>query len=235
MVGDTGFSGWKNGMEQSFFVFDRIDVTVGPEEVLKQLGYPRADSAGAGFRQRVEVELNEALRLIEPRGAYLLVDGARRTGLELFAGAEKMAPALATIGPGVEARARTLVKDQQGAGALIVDAVGTIAVEKAADFIEGRIREHFAGQGWYVSRRYAPGYCGWDLKAQRELLGHFPDTLGVELTEGCLMVPEKSLSFVCLLDREGDFAWVKMGNCKVCRQEECSYRLHQYRPHSRGK
>ena len=48
MVGDAGFSGWKNGMEQSFLVFDRIDVPVGPEEVLKQSGYPRADSAGVG-------------------------------------------------------------------------------------------------------------------------------------------------------------------------------------------
>ncbi len=222
-------------MEQSFFVFDRIDITVGPEEVLKQLGYPRSDSAGAGFRKRVEVELTEILRLIEPRGAYLLVEGAHRTGLELFAGAEKMVPALATVGPGVEARARSLVEDQQGAGALIVDAVGTIAAEKTADFIEGRIREHLTGQGWRVSRRYAPGYCGWDLKAQRELLDCFPDTLGIELTDSCLMVPEKSLSFVCLLDREGDFDWVKVGNCKVCGQKECSYRLHQYRSGSQGE
>ncbi|MCD6395020.1 MAG: hypothetical protein J7M40_16140, partial [Planctomycetes bacterium] len=130
-------------MEQSFFVFNRVDVTVGPEEVLKQSGYPRADSAGAGFRKRVEVELTEVLRLIEPKGAYLLVDGARRMGLELFAGAEKVVLALATIGPAIETRARTLVKDQQGAGALIVDAVGTIAAEKTADFIEDRIREHF--------------------------------------------------------------------------------------------
>lgn len=235
MVSYADLSGRKNGMEQSFFVFNRIDVTVGPEEVLKQSGYPRADRAGAGFRKRVEAELPAVLRLIEPRGAYLLVDGARRMGLELFADAEKVVLALATIGPAIETRARTLVKDQQGAGALIVDAVGTIAAEKAADFIEGRIREHFTGQGWRVSRRYAPGYCGWDLKAQRELLAHFPDTVGVELTDGCLMLPEKSLSFVCLLGREGDFDWVKVGNCKVCRQEECSYRLHQYRPDSRGE
>ncbi len=235
MVGDAGFSGWKNGMEQSFFVFDRIDVTVGVEEVLKQSGYPRADRAGAGFRKRVEAELPAVLRLIEPRGAYLLVDGARRTGLELFADAEKVVWALATIGPAIETRARTLVKDQQGAGALIVDAVGTIAAEKAADFIEGRIREHFAGQGWCVSRRYAPGYCGWDLTAQKELLAHFPDTLGIDLTDSCLMLPEKSLSFVCLLGRESDFDRVKVGNCKVCRQEECSYRLHEYRPDSQSE
>ncbi len=235
MVGCVDLSGRKNGMEQSFFVFNRIDVTVGPEEVLKQSGYPRADSAGAGFRKRVEVELTEVLRLIEPRGAYLLVDGARRMGLELFADAEKVVLALATVGPAIETRARTLVKDQQGAGALIVDAVGTIAAEKAADFIEGRIREHFRGQGWRVSRRYAPGYCGWDIKAQRELLAHFPDTVGIELTDSCLMLPEKSLSFVCLLGREDDFDWVKVGNCKVCGQEECSYRFHEYRPDSQGE
>ncbi len=235
MVGFVDFSGWKNGMEQSFFVFDRIDVTIGPEEVLKQLGYPCADSASAKIRKRIEVELPEALQLIEPTGAYLLVNANPGPGLELFAGAEKMVLALATAGPAIEARARSLVNAQQGASGLIVDAVGTLAAEKAADFIESRIREDFTRQGFKISRRYAPGYCGWDIKAQRKLLDCFPDTLGIELTDSCLMLPEKSLSFVCLLDREGDFDWVKMGNCRICRQEECSYRLHQYRPDSRGE
>ncbi len=222
-------------MEQSFYVFDPIDVTIGLEEVFEQLGCPRVESARMGLRQRVEIELAESLPLIQPRGAYLIVDRASRTGLDLFADSEKMIVAVATIGPELEARARSLGNDQRGAGAMIVDAVGTVAAQKAADFIEGRIREHFKGQGWHVSRRYAPGYCGWDIRAQRELLAHFPQTLDIELTDGCLMVPEKSLSFVCLLDREGDFDWVKVGNCRICRQEECSYRLHQYQLDPKGQ
>ena len=235
MVGFVDFSGWKNGMEQSFFVFDRIDVTIGPEAVLKQLGYPCADSASAKFRKHIEVELPEALQLIEPTGAYLLVNGTGGPKLELFAGAEKMVLALATAGPAIEARAGSLVNAQHGASGLIVDAVGTLAAEKAADFIESRIREDFTRQGWHVSRRYSPGYCDWDIKAQKELLACFPDTLGIELTDSCLMLPEKSLSFLCLLGREGDFDWVSVGNCKICGRKGCSYRLHQYGRDSQGE
>jgi hypothetical protein len=222
-------------MERSFFLFDRIDVTIGLDEVLKQLGYPCADSANANIRKRVEVELTEALRRITPKGAYLLVDDVQATGLELFAAAEKMVLGLATAGAAIEAMARSLVNDHQGASGLFVDAVGTLAAEKAADFIESRIREDFTCQGWHVSRRYSPGYCDWDIKAQKELLACFPDTLGIELTDSCLMVPEKSLSFLCVLDRQGDFDWVAVGNCRICGRKGCSYRLHRYGRDSQGE
>lgn len=215
-------------MEPDFLLFDRIDVSIGLEEVLRQLGYPCADSASAKFRKLAETELSEALQLIKPRGQYLLVDETPATGLELFAKAEKLVLGLATAGAAIGAKARDLVNDQQGASGLVVDAVGTLAAEKAADFVEERIREEFTGQGWHVSRRYAPGYCDWDIRAQKELLGCFSDTLGIELTDSCLMVPEKSLSFLCVLDGKGDFDWVDVGNCKICAREECSYRLHQY-------
>ncbi len=215
-------------MEQRFFLFDRIDVTIGLEEVLMQLGYPCADSASAKLRKRVEDELSEALQLIKPKGAFLIVDDTEATGLELFAGAQKMVPGLVTAGGAIGAKASSLVNDQKGASGLIVDAVGTLAAEKAADFIESKIREDFTGQGWHVSRRYSPGYCDWDIKAQKELLGCFPDTMGIKLTDSCLMLPEKSLSFLFVLGREDDFDWVPVGNCKICGREECSYRLHQY-------
>ena len=112
---------------------------------------------------------------------------------------------------------------------LIADAAGTVAAERTADFVERRIRRHFTSSGWKVSRRYAPGYCGWDIKAQSDIFAHFPDTLGIELTEGCLMVPEKSLSFVSLLSKGGDFKAIKVGNCKNCKQERCPYRLTPYK------
>jgi hypothetical protein len=216
-------------MEEGFFVFDPISVKIDPDEVIRQLGYSCADDVSAKIRKRVEQEMAQALRFIEPKGAYVVLDQSRRQGFELFSGAERIVLALATIGPAVETEARKLVEMHQSTRGLIVDAAGTVAAEQTADFVENRIRRHFTSSGWKISRRYAPGYCGWDVAAQKDIFAHFPDTLGIELTDGCLMVPEKSLSFVSLLSKDGDFSAIKVGNCRDCKQERCPYRLAPYK------
>lgn len=222
-------------MKQNFFVLDKIPVQVNPEDVVKQLGYPHAESVPSAVRKKVNTRIAGTLPLIEPKAAYLTLKQVSRKEFEPFAGAEAIVLALATIGEAVESRAGELVNSQQGAAALIVDAIGTIAVEQVADFLERKIRRHCAGCGWKVSRRYAPGYCGWNIQAQREIFSHFPDTLGIKLTAGCLMIPEKSLSFVCLLSRNGDSSMVRVRQCRQCKQKDCPYRSEPYKnPHLPG-
>jgi len=193
------------------------------------LGYSHPDDVSPRLRKRIEQETIQVLRLIEPKGAYFVLDRSRRRGLELFARAERIVLALATIGPAVELRTRKMLEMHQPTRGLIADAAGTVAAERTADFVEHRIRRHFTSSGWKISRRYAPGYCGWDITAQRDIFTHFPSTLGIELTEGCLMIPEKSLSFVSLLSKGGDFKAIKVGNCRNCKQERCPYRLASYK------
>jgi hypothetical protein len=215
-------------MKKAFLVLDTIPIKVRLEEVLKQLGYRREGSVPPITRKKVETQISETSGLIEPKGAYLRLSGVPQSGFELFTGAEGIILALATIGPKVETRAAELVNTRRAADGLIVDAVGTVAVERTADFVEAKVRRDCAGLDWKVSRRYAPGYCGWEMESQKEIFSHFHDTLGIKLTSGCLMIPEKSLSFVCLLSREGDFSLVKVGNCKRCRQEDCPYRSEPF-------
>lgn len=193
------------------------------------MGYSHADDVSPRLRKRIEQETAQVLRLIEPKGAYFVLDRAWRQGLALFAGAERIVLALATIGPAVELRARKMLEMHQSTNGLIADAAGTVAAERTADFVEHRIRQRFTSSGWKISRRYAPGYCGWDITAQRDIFAHFPGTLGIKLTDGCLMVPEKSLSFVSLLSKGGDFSTIKVGNCRDCKQERCPYRLAPYK------
>jgi len=215
-------------MEEYFFGPDRIPVQVSLEDVLVQLGYPRGAHVSPNLQKKVRVEMTETLQLIEPKGAYLRLEGEKQKGFELFSGAEGIVLALATIGGAVECRAKQLINTEQGAAALIVDAIGTVAAEQTADFVERRIRQDFTNSGWKVSRRYAPGYCGWKMEAQREIFSHFPDTLGIKLTSSCLMIPEKSLSFACLLSKSGDFSMIKIGDCRLCKQKACSYRSEPY-------
>jgi hypothetical protein len=216
-------------MKEDFFVLDTIPLKVRPKDVLKQLGYPDKRSVPPATRKKVDAEIGETQSLIEPEGAYLRLEGVPEKGFELFSGAEGIILALATIGAKVEHRARQFVKTERAAKGLIVDAIGTVAVEQTADSLERKIHEDCANFGWKVSRRYAPGYCGWKIEAQKQIFSHFSDTLGIKLTNSCLMIPEKSLSFVCLLSREGDFSKIKVGRCKRCRQKDCPYRSEPYK------
>ena len=215
-------------MEQDFTILDNIVLQLTVQEVLRQLGYPPRSRVPAAVREKVRLQIAETQELLEPRGAYLRLGKAPQKGFEPFSRAEGIVLALATIGDALERRAKELVDRQQGAAGLIVDAIGTIAVERTADFLENEVRQDCARCGWEVSRRYAPGFCGWKMEAQREIFRCLPNTLGVALTGGCLMIPEKSLTFVCLLSGDGDFSGIRIGDCAKCRQEACPYRLESY-------
>jgi len=219
---------WKDWMKEDSLVLDEIAVRVSPKDVLKQLGYPQAACLSSSVEEKVRVQITETVPLMQPKGTYLRLQAAGQKGFELFSGAEGMVLALATIGGAVEQRARELVNMERGATGLIVDAIGTVAVEQTADLLERKIHQDFAGAGWNVSRRYAPGYCGWRIEAQAQILSSFSDTLGINLTCSCLMIPEKSLSFACLLSRSGDFSMIKVKECRRCKQDACSYRSEPY-------
>lgn len=221
-------------MESEFFIFDSIDIDISQDEVLAQLGYPSSNSASARVRKRLKLELDKGIPLIEPKGAYLLVD-AEKTALAPFVHPGKMVLALATAGKPIGDRAAKLVKSKLAASGSIADAIGTIAAEKTADFIESEIRRKFTAKGCRISRRFAPGHCNWGIQDQMPLLSCFPDTLGISLTQSCLMIPEKSLSFLCLINNTGDFDWVKLGNCRHCDSLNCTYRQHRLSGDSQDK
>ena len=215
-------------MQENFFVLDTIPLKVTLKNVLAQLGYPQGPRLSPSLQEKVKLQMTETVQLVEPKGAYLKLEGEKQKGFELFSGVDGIVLALATIGGAVERRAGQLISTDQGAAGLIVDAIGTVAAEQTADFLERKIRQDFTNLGWNVSRRYAPGYCGWKIEAQRDIFNCLPDTLGVKLTGGCLMIPEKSLTFACLLSRTGDFSMIKVKDCRQCNQQACSYRLQRY-------
>ena len=219
-------------MKKNFFPLNTIPLKVTLKNVLAQLGYPEGARLSTSLQAKIKLQMAEMLQLIEAKAAYLRLEGEKQKGFELFSGAEGIVLALATVGGAVERRAAQLIRMDQGAAALIVDAIGTVAAEQTADLVERRIRQDFTDSGWMVSRRYAPGYCGWKVEAQRDIFSHFPDTLGIKLTDSCLMIPEKSLSFACLLSRSGDFSMIRVADCRLCKQEACSYRSEPYEAQS---
>lgn len=106
--------------------------------------------------------------------------------------------------------------------AYIVDAIGSLTVEKAMDKIQHDLKLKADVWQMEISNRYSPGYCNWHLSSQKALFGLIGENpSGVSLTDSCLMEPIKSVSGIIGIGKE-----VKRREygCVVCQNENCIYR-----------
>jgi len=103
---------------------------------------------------------------------------------------------LVTIGDGLEKLAEWHDREGRIAVALITHVYGSAAVEAAADAVNAMIRTDVEKEGLFCSRRFSPGYGGWNVDEQQWMVPRLDgDTLGVTLTAGCMMIPRKSVTF----------------------------------------
>jgi hypothetical protein len=124
-----------------------------------------------------------------------------------------------TAGAGFSAWSSKLMRERDHVQAYFVDALGSEAVEKAADWVEARIIDWSAERGRGTTNRYSPGYCGWSVAEQHNLFSLLPpDFCGVKLTESALMQPEKSVSGIVGIG--GSVERLDYG-CKICTLEHC--------------
>ena len=127
----------------------------------------------------------------------------------------------ATLGLEFERFARTeSLRDP--AAALIADACGSALIEAVCDSVEDHARSLV---GKPFSRRISPGYGAWSLEAQPALL-HLLDAeraIGITLTEGCMMLPQKSVTGLVLFS---DTPIPNVPNsCAGCAaRTDCKYR-----------
>jgi hypothetical protein len=145
-----------------------------------------------------------ALEVVRPARVWRRVDWPKTDGA--FGASLKLARHLngchavylvcGTLGTGFDALLRR-VSVKSAADALVLQAVGTAAIEEWMDGIEESIKSELL-PGEALVRRYSPGYGDFPLEAQRALLGILdtPRTIGVSLTDTLLMTPSKSVSAV---------------------------------------
>lgn len=106
--------------------------------------------------------------------------------------------------------------------AYIIDAIGSMSVERAMDRIHRDLGEEQAARGLKITNRYSPGYCNWPLRDQRllfDFVGENPT--GIVLSESCLMHPIKSVSGIIGI---GQKARRRAYGCVICQNKTCIYR-----------
>jgi hypothetical protein len=104
---------------------------------------------------------------------------------------------IATIGDGIEKEIKRLTDENHLAGAYILDAMGSLAVESVVEKFYQRMSAKYRAEGRGVALRFSPGYCDWPITDQKKIFSLFDAfQLNVKLSESCLMQPRKSISGV---------------------------------------
>jgi hypothetical protein len=106
----------------------------------------------------------------------------------------------------------------------VIDCAGSELAEELAGKVEKKLirlsNENLPdGGSFFISNRYSPGYCGWDVIEQKKLFSFFPENFcGIKLTDSALMIPVKSVSGVIGLGKKINKAEYQ---CSICDKEDC--------------
>jgi hypothetical protein len=217
-----------------------VKVEIDKVEVYQRLGYEKEQYLRLGASPLVESQICKAYELIKPAAYYTIkpitdvtnskisVDGLIFTSHNLarvFSGCSQAAIFAVTIGEALEKEVAQLTKEGLILKASVLDAVGSVAVEKVADELEGIIRNNAAANGHKTGWRYSPGYCDWDITQQKELFrGLNNESIGVNLSDTCLMRPRKSISGIIGMGKSCN----PHSACHFCNRKNCPHRREEF-------
>jgi len=210
-------------------------IDIDNQRVLRIIGYDAGYNPPPRIASLVDEYVDNANQLIVPSYSYVIKDielvygsGAVIEGwitfgsevvAQLLERCEKVAVFVLTIGSYLEEMVGQLSDDGRMLQATVLDAVGSVAVERLADFVRDDIGVLAGNRGQYISRRFSPGYCDWDVKQQKMLFEAMDgDSAGVQLTGGCLMLPRKSISGIIGI---GSRRVKDYNPCKTCDKHDC--------------
>ena len=218
-----------------------IDIEIDKNQVYKYLGY----DVGSEPPLRMESLIGEHIKLgnefICPCTTYTILDvefvlGTRAflegyiafdSGVvsQLLRKCQKVALFVATIGDDLEYVACRLAEDGLMLQSTVLESIGSSAVEQAADFLHERIIDTAELQGLVASkRRFSPGYCDWNVDQQKQLFEALDaSSIGVELSETCLMLPRKSISGIIGIGL-AEHGIENYNPCPACDKSDCTGR-----------
>jgi hypothetical protein len=170
-----------------------------------------------------EEEYATAAEMVRPR-AVLRFAPAGLPGSSWIAPDMPLVAVVCTIGDVLEKRVSRLAEQGSAARALVLDSIGSAGAEEVADRSNRLICEMAASTDHVPDCRRSPGYGSWDVREQAAMFRFVqPDEIGVTLTESCMMVPRKSISYVVPL-RGGEPGRLPGNRCSRCGAEGCPYR-----------
>ncbi len=221
-------------------VLEDLPLRVDPDEVLRFQGYKKGlDVPSAEVRAIFDEALAMGEALMAPRAVYQAsrvtgqgpgtIDAAGLTLTipdirRLWGRLEAVGAGICTIGDAIEGRVRALFDAREFPLAVMLDSVGSAAVESLAEYVNDLLCQAGLAEGVKVTNRVSPGYAGWDTAEQRQLFGLCSGApIGVTLNASCFMLPAKTITFLVGVGREArvDHYFTQ---CRRCWMRDCAYR-----------
>jgi hypothetical protein len=222
-------------------ILDRcLSLRVDPGEALRFQGYKRGrDIPDATALALFDEALALGESLMEPRFVYRATkvtgqgpDVIQAGGEELhipeigrlWGPLETVGAGICTVGRAIEDRVRELWDERELPLAMMLDSVGSAAVESLAEYVNDLLCQAAIPAELKVTNRVSPGYAGWDTAEQGALFRLCPGLpIDVTLNDSCVMVPGKSISILVGI---GPAARVDhyFTQCRRCWMRDCAYR-----------
>ena len=213
-------------------IFKKIDLTIDDEEILRLLSHGKVKdkTRGAKLLNLINETKTLSKELLHPQGMFKIVNKEELKNEKYFSAGsigqhvDQVTLGLCTIGDELENKVSELTQKDQLACAVILDAIGSVAAENTADFVNLQICEWCQKRGWGTSQRFSPGYGNWSLEGQKFIFSLLPaERIRVKLNESCMMIPRKSVSFAIKIGEE--FGSLKKKRiCEICNLKNCPYR-----------
>lgn len=143
--------------------------------------------------------------------------------------AKKVAVLAVTIGEALEAAITEHFSKGNYAYAVLLDAAGTTAVEMAADQLNKAISQQASKLGFHTLSRFSPGYGDWNITEQPAVLAlAYGQTIGIQVTESCMLVPRKSVTAVIGFVPTQTIKDCTKNHCNNCIQQNCLARKEDH-------
>ena len=142
----------------------------------------------------------------------------------LWGAIDAVGAGLCTVGEAIESRVRDLFEAREFPLAVMLDSVGSAAVESLAEYANDLLCQAAIPDGLKVTNRISPGYAGWETAEQARLFRLCPGApIGVSLNAACFMTPTKSISWLVGVGAQArvDHYFTQ---CRRCWMRDCAYR-----------
>lgn len=227
-----------------FEIIRDIPLSLAREGLFRRLGYggrkrPPAPEVMEQFARAVDMV--DVQNLINARGVLWIqkLSSVSRQrivtvcGLEIPGGrmfhlmpqATHVALGLGAIGNGIEDLSRKYLKSDDPILGVMLDSIGSAAVDCLTEELSGIVRDHAMQMGLMSSSPMSPGMPGLSLETQDIFFDLLPaPELGMKLTPTRMMVPFKSSSMLWGLGKTMP-SWSKEEICKACHLfRHCRYK-----------
>jgi len=227
-------------------IIKNIKLKIEEEEVLRYQGCHnnKLKKVNKTIMKITREEIERGYNLFEPQGIYSPIkikqisfsDGRvdlkngfslnfSNSIINLLEGTNCLVLGVVTIGSTLENKVSELFSQGEYPRAIALDAVGTVAVEALSKYVRNLICQEVKDRNLQITRHFSPGYNDWDISQQKDIFKIIPaDKIGVSLTESCMILPRKSLSWIIGIGKDIGMLSKEKDACKICKLKNCQYR-----------